>query len=131
MTDSVGVLSKAEMIRTLATALKSKGFRKKRAYWYKNIGEYLMCVNVQGSQWDSNDYYVNIGMAEYNAKNEPVLLEWLWSHRCRGINGERNISLEEALANVEKYMNDYLMDSDISAFLRRNSATIVGRQYWL
>ena len=131
MTNKKNTCGKTEMISNLTIALKEKGFRKKRAYWYKGLEEYLVCVNVQGSQWDSNNYYINIGMAKKQDEKEPTLLEWIWRHRCKGTEGELNISLDEVILCIEKYVSDFQLDNDISAFLKRNNATIVGQQYWL
>ena len=51
-----------EFIECVAPILKKQSFRKTQATWRKDLGESIAVFNVQKSQWDGNDFYVNVGL---------------------------------------------------------------------
>lgn len=90
-------MNKEDFIQEIRSPLKALGFRKNGQYWYKTYNDLLLCINVQGSQWDKNDYYVEIGAALANSGRKfPTLLYWEFCHRCvdhgQKINFDVNIS---------------------------------------
>ena len=54
--DEVLIMTKNEFIEAIRSPLKKEGFRKVGQYWYKRNNDIIYCINVQGSQWDRNDY---------------------------------------------------------------------------
>lgn len=55
-------IPKAELVNELKLSLKSKGYKKKNLTWVKFNDDVAVVVNIQGSQYDTNDYYVNLGV---------------------------------------------------------------------
>jgi len=125
-------MDKKELIQLLDHALKSRGYRRRGFYWFLSQHGKVFCVNIQNSQWDKQDYYVNIGAAEdEQACKYPTILKWTWRHRCRGKNGQVNLSIEEILTNVDLYFSDYSNADDPSDFYSMHSADRICNQYWL
>lgn len=124
-------MDKKSFIDNVTVILKLKGYRKKGSYWYKDNDGILYCVNVQGSQWNKDNYYVNIGFALSNTDNKnPSILQWYGRHRCRGKDGELNISTEDLLVNMDDVFGKILSVSDIDIFLKEHTHTRIGTQYW-
>lgn len=61
---------KQEFIEEIRAPLKKYGFQKKGAYWFKKCNDIIFCINVQGSQWNKDNYYFAIGGAEYKGTSE-------------------------------------------------------------
>ena len=51
---------KSEAIRSLKVSMKDNGYSTKGAYWFKESFNVIQFMNIQGSLWDTNDFYVNI-----------------------------------------------------------------------
>jgi len=51
-----------QLQKYLSIPLKANGFRKAGATWRKSCADAICVVNLQGSQWGSNDFYVNLGV---------------------------------------------------------------------
>jgi len=49
-----------QLQRWLAPRLKEVGFRKLGATWRRAVGESIVLLNIQGSQW-SRSFYINLG----------------------------------------------------------------------
>ena len=54
---------KQEFLAAIREPLKAEGYRKKGFYWYKTVNDLVFCLNLQGSQWDKDDYYFQVGAA--------------------------------------------------------------------
>lgn len=63
---------KQEFIEEIRAPLKKYGFQKKRAYWFKKCNDIIFCINMQGSQWNKDNYYFAIGGAEYKGTSESI-----------------------------------------------------------
>ena len=88
-------LSKKEVMAELSILLRARGYRKKGAYWYKDHPQFTFCVNVLGSQWDTDDYYIEMGFAVPDSGKYPTCLHWSVRSRCFDEQLEQvNISLE-------------------------------------
>ena len=123
---------KLQFIAEIAALLKTQGFRKHRNYWYRIQNDLLLCVNVQGSQWDKNNYYVEIGAArlQESAKNPPVL-SWLFCHRCKGPDGkDLNISLADCLQDMESVFCNFSSYDQLKNYLTTIKAVRVVNQFW-
>ena len=111
-------MTKNEFISAAKTELKNRGFRKNGQYWYRNQADYLECIFVQGSQWDKDNYYVEIGFAEGTPeKRSPTLLHWIASHRCRGKQGDRNIELAEVFRDIETFFRQFSSKAALMEYL--------------
>ncbi len=125
-------MNKQSYIQELGPILKNQGYKKHGNYWYLSQGGAVLCINVQGSQWDKNDYYVNIGAAkEDSACKFPTILKWIWQHRCMGKEGELNLSIQDTLVCVDTYFSDYLQAKNPRDFYTKYKADYSGGQYWL
>ena len=108
-----------EFIREIKPILKQKGYRKSGSYWYLEYKDVILCFNVQGSQWDTRNYYINIGAAlNQHDKRNPTLLHWLWQHRCPGI----NVSVQDALDEADRYFTEFIDTGDFGIFCRKHGA---------
>ena len=124
-------MNKLTFLSEIAKPLKEMGFRKNKAYWYKAYNELLFCINVQGSQWCKNDYYVEIGVAFCsNEKSSPSLLQWYCRHRCIGANGEKNVLPGELLTSVSEIFDKIHSIEDLNNLLVEKQAAKVVSQYW-
>lgn len=124
-------MDKQAFIHEIVGPLKELGYRKNRNYWYKPCNNIIFCINVQGSQWDKSDYYVEIGVAVSSENTRtPSLLQWYCRHRCKGVNGEKNIQISEFLATLSKVFDGISFSKDVEIMLEKYHAIKVGYQYW-
>ena len=126
-------MTKTEFISAAAPLLKDRGYKKRGSYWYLSRAGYVFCINLQGSQWDKDHYYINIGAAEQREEAPyPTLLKWLWRHRCRNAHGEElNPELSDLLLCIDSCFSDFLAADDPSSFYKEHHATLLVNQYWL
>lgn len=123
-------MNKQQFIAAIKPELKQLGYRKKGNYWYKDGPELIKCINIQGSQWSAEDYYVNIGFALPSDDNKnPTLLNWYCQTRCVGKNGDVNLSLEDFSVECAKLFNTVQTLDQLSGFLLDHGYK-VGLQYW-
>ena len=124
-------LSDKEKFLLDATAfLKQRNYKKRKNYWYLTVGDIIFCIYVQGSCWNKNNYYVNIGAKEHVGDMPyPTELHWTWGYRCFDKNGNQvNISIETLIDCMDKYFNDYIsMGKD--AFLEKYNAVEDGPRF--
>ena len=86
-----------EFISLVTPLLKKSGFRKTRTTWRKNQGESVAVFNIQKSQWDSNDFYLNVGLYYSDLGNEINPAENQCHLRTRIEVGDLGLTIEEAL----------------------------------
>lgn len=124
-------MNKAIFISEIKPILKKLNYRKNGNYWYKSVDSHICCINVQGSQWDKNDYYVAIGFSflKLDCKN-PTILQWHCRHRCQGANGELNILPVELLKIIEDVFDSVSKTAQIPDFLKQRNAVKVVSQFW-
>ena len=125
-------MDKLTFISEIKPLLKAMGYRKNGNYWYKAVNDLTFCVNVQGLQWDKNDYYVNIGIAITNPSiKNPTQLHWYCTHRCRGIDGEQtNIPPAEIIRIVNDTFPADMTSAQMTSFLNKHKAQWVIGQFW-
>lgn len=124
-------MDKHTFISEISKPLKLLGYRKNKNYWHKTYNDLIFCINVQGSQWDKNDYYIQIGVSLCNnGISNPSLLQWYFRHRCCGANGEKNILPDEFLSCVSKIFSGIHTVEDVENLLKEHHATKVVSQYW-
>lgn len=124
---------KRSFIDNIKPLLKARGYKKKGQYWFAEGEKYYYCINVQGSQWDTNNYYCNIGMAEkISGKTTYYYLEWLWCHRCEDMHkNDLNLKPEDLLKEINRYFADFLTDQDMECFLDRRKGIKLKTGRWL
>ena len=122
---------KHTFISEISKPLKELGYRKCTNYWYRTANDLIFCINVQGSQWDKDDYYVEIGISfRDDSIRNPSLLRWYCRHRCCGINGEKNMEPGEFLLYVSKMFDNIRSNDDVEELLIKQHATKIVSQYW-
>ncbi len=57
-----GSMDPENFVKFLSPLLRERGFKKSSMTWRKDQGESVAVLNVQRSQWDKADYYVNLGL---------------------------------------------------------------------
>lgn len=95
------------------------------------MDNHICCINVQGSQWDKNDYYVEIGFSFYAEEcKTPRLLQWYCRHRCKGASGEKNISASDLLLAMKNTFEEVSVTEQITTFLQKHKAVKVVSLFW-
>ena len=124
-------MTKLTFISEVKPLLKDLGFRKHGNYWYKTTGAYTYCVYVQGSQWNKENYYVEIGFAFPQDKFEnPTVLHWYVRHRCSGTLGQLNISPGDLMASMNDVFWQVSTQQQIWELISSRNALKVASQYW-
>ena len=86
-----------EFIKSVTPILKKLGFRKTRATWRKDQGESIAVFNVQKSQWDSNDFYINVGLYYHAIGDEKAPTDYRCHIRGRLDFEEPSLVVENAM----------------------------------
>jgi hypothetical protein len=55
-------LSKEQLVECFKPFFKQYGFKKMRTTWRKSTDDFVFVLNIQGSQWSKEDYYINVGI---------------------------------------------------------------------
>lgn len=65
--------AKATLLDELKPLLKAQGFRKTRTTWHRVSEQTIAVFNVQTSQWNSDVYYINVGvyLTALGSRNDP------------------------------------------------------------
>lgn len=122
---------KTEFIQAVKAPLKERGFRKKGQYWYKTQGEWIICFNVQGSQWDTNNYYVNLGAIPVSA-NDPTPPNYRWQIFMRCRNPKQTCpDPADTLLDLDRVFGSLETVAQLPVFLQNHPTTTVGNQYFL
>ena len=122
---------KTEFIQAVKLPLKERGFRKKGQYWYKTQGEWIICYNVQGSQWDTDNYYVNLGAIPVSDDDPtPPNYRWKLFMRCRNPK-QTNPDPEDTLGDLERVFGSMETIAQLPGFLQKHPTTTVGTQFFL
>ncbi len=123
-------MNKQEFISAADSELKALGYRRNRNYWYKASLNFLICLNIQGSQWDKNDYYVEIGLSSLREEQKfPPILDWDIRHRCTGVNGERNISPEDFMTELRNLCSQLNTVNSLTELIEKSNAVRIVNQY--
>ena len=126
------IVNKNDFLLAVHEYLKAFGYRKNKSYWFLSNGELVYCVYVQSSQWDANDYYVEVGIAiEEIVGPKPSVTRWHVRKRCEDESqNDRNISLS-VLKQAIDFFSDIHTVNDLTLYLERTPHTLVGLQYEL
>lgn len=124
---------KEEFLEAIRPELKKRGYRKNGMYWYRRCEGFTCCVNLQTSNWDSNNYYVNVGLSLEDAPDcRPTLLKWYCRHRCTGHTCAENILPEEFLPYLDSTFGRLHSKTQIREFLVSQKAREMPgqNQFW-
>ncbi|RID81555.1 DUF4304 domain-containing protein [Peribacillus asahii] len=58
----MSTLSKEQLIECLKLVFKQQGFKKNKTTWQKSTDDLIYVLNIQGSQWSNEDYYINVAI---------------------------------------------------------------------
>lgn len=56
------VMNKDDLAKCVAPSLKKLGFRKRASTWWRDRPDTIEVFSIQGSSWDRDDWYLNIGV---------------------------------------------------------------------
>jgi Domain of unknown function (DUF4304) len=55
-------ITQIQLTDCLKPVLKKQGFKKTKTTWRKTTDDLIYVINIQGSQWNEEDYYINVAM---------------------------------------------------------------------
>ena len=58
----ISELTQEQLIDCLKPLLKREGFKKSKTTWRKTTVDLISILNIQGSQWSEEDYYINVAI---------------------------------------------------------------------
>ena len=96
--------SKGSLIEASKAHFKAQGFKKRNNSWFKFSDSLVACFNVQGSQFNKDYYYINVGIVVLGVDEKPQLGLGSWHIQDR-------VSVED------KTVNDML--SEVDAWLEK------------
>ena len=74
----LSVAEKETLIAASTVFFKSLGYRKKYNTWTRVSEDLISGFNIQTSRWDTNDYYINVGIVLIGIDSEPQTSYWQW-----------------------------------------------------
>ena len=106
-------MKKDEVIKQLSIKLKEKGFLKSKNTWCKKTSEVAFLVEIQGSQWDKDNYYCNIygSLKGYNNIEKPTKNDKELWHRLGvrdDLKNQENTPIDYILKFVDSYFDKCL-----------------------
>ena len=114
---------KEEFLAAVKPELKRRGYRKSGMYWYKHCDGFTCCINLQTSNWDSDNYYVNVGLSLDDSPScRPTQLKWYCRHRCTGKSHRDNLLPEELYDHLDRTFEQIRSQDEIRDFLIRQGA---------
>ena len=113
----------AELLKPL---LKSKGFKKRGATWWRHLDGFIQVINIQGSQW-SKKFYINLGVyiCEVGDKEFPTDPDCHVRRRLEAICGPQSGILE--LLNYEDFAPDEPPRSELADMLEEHGLVWLDR----
>lgn len=124
---------KSEFLAIIKPELKKLGYRKNGMYWYKRCDGFTCCINLQTSNWDSDNYYINVGLSLDDSPGcRATQLNWYCRHRVQGKDGDRNILPGELLSHLAQTFDKIHSRSEIRSFLIQHKAIEMPNQnqFW-
>ena len=110
---------KLEIIASLKPLLKKQGFKKIRNYWYKVQDDITFYLNIQGSIYNSDDFYVNLGVVLSPFKGKiPPIYEWDVCKRAFVDGKQINLDLENVLLMLDYFLNLFPTTKDALIFVK-------------
>lgn len=94
------IVSKEKLIEASKAYFKKLGYKKKNNTWLKNLDDLISGYNIQTSQWDSNIYYINVGIVLIGIDREPQTAYWKWHFQQR-------------IDHIDKSIDEILSESNL------------------
>ena len=79
-------ITKSELVSEIKPLLKNMGYKKRNTTWIKKSDDNIsIVVNIQGSQYDKEDHYINLGVYinDLGTKEIPSILDCHLMERVR------------------------------------------------
>ena len=92
--------NKEDFISKCKEYFKTRGFVRKHTTWLKHKDDLILCFNIQTSQWDSNDFYLNVGIVIKGIDETPQTTLGKWHVHRR-------------ISDVDKSSDDILREVDL------------------
>ena len=110
---------KTEMITSLKAILKEKKFKKIRNYWYKVQNGMTFYLNIQGSAYSTDDFYVNLGIVfSLNDEKVPPTYDWDIFRRVFVDDKQINLDLEDVLLILDAFFKLFPTIEDAHTFVQ-------------
>lgn len=111
---------KSEIISSLKPLLKEKGFKKIRNYWYMVQDKMTFYINVQGSSYGSDDFYVNFGIVLSLFKGKiPPIYEWDVCRRAFVNEKQTNFDIDDILLMLDYFLDLFSTRQAAEKFVKR------------
>lgn len=126
-------MDKHTFIDAIKADFKSSGYIKKGNYWHKKPGNGLIySVMVSGSQWNKNDYYIEMGITEFSENNPfPTEMNWTLFKRCVFDGRQTNLLPDEAIVEIRSFFNTVKSISELRALLHSDRVRKVWNRWVL
>lgn len=109
---------KTDMVEALKPYLKDMGFKKIRNYWYLVQEDMTFYLNLQGSCYSAEDYYVNLGVVSAPFQKQiPPIYEWDVNRRCFADEQQINIGLDDILTALVFFLDLFPTKAALSFFV--------------
>lgn len=125
-------MTRGECILTLKPYLANLGYKKKDGYWYKRENDIIHCACVIGSQWNTDDYYIEIGVAIPDTVGlTPSLGNWYVRKICSDSVGNNvNVDLNIFYAELNTFREIHSADN-LYRYVNEARLVKLGEQYFL
>ncbi len=116
-------LSKEQLIECFKPVFKQCGFKKMRTNWRKTTDDLIFVLNIQGSQWSKEDYYINVGVYIKALGEDQNPAEYKCHIRSRF--DERNKSCNLLCNEILEWFETYGTIQKLKSHKNQNSLPIV------
>lgn len=106
-------MNKLEAIEIAKLELKKLGFKKTRNHWILLSSDYYIAFNIQGSQWNKDDYYINFSIDNVNNYNgkpisfTPINERFFSTKKDENNDGQVCPDIYEALKELKQIIDTY------------------------
>jgi len=99
-------MEKKELLELLTKNFKNDGFFKKNKTWHKAIKDVTLVCDVQVSQWNNNDFYINIGIIVRKLDDiHPISTGNL--HLWDRIDQKKQLTIDKVYSSIQEWFSHY------------------------
>jgi len=98
-------IEKNQLIELCKNHFKDMGYKKKNNSWFKYSKDFISCFNIQTSQWNSKEYYINVGIVIVGIDDKPKTALGTWHFHDRIDN--RNKSIKALLFDIDSWLEKH------------------------
>lgn len=98
-------ITKSELVSEIKPLLKNMGYKKRNTTWLKKSDDnIIIVVNIQGSQYDKEDHYINLGVYinDLGTKEIPSISDCHLMERVRA-----DVDSAQMMINVVEKWEDW------------------------